>query len=175
MTAIVPHAALKLRRWRGWPCWLLRFALPTAKRSNRWQWRALLPCLIKRAAKPTNNQATHQSGFTKTHFGFGGVNVDIHFAQRNLKEQRDNRMAIPGKHIGICAAHSSGQQAIFNRTTIDEQILMISHAAIESWQASNTRKPEALTLKIKPNARLCECTVGKRCHSVWAAFTRCDH
>jgi hypothetical protein len=69
------------------------------------------------------------------------VDVDVHLLWRNVKEQRQHRMTIPRQHVGIGPAHRADQQAILDRTPVDEKILVIRHAPVERRQSRHARQP----------------------------------
>ena len=61
-------------------------------------------------------------------------------------------MAIARQHIGIGAAHGAHQQAVLHRAAIDEEVLVIGHAPVESRQAGNACQPRRPARHIDGNA-----------------------
>ena len=89
---------------------------------------------IQRTAQAGHDHATDQRRVAKAHFGLGGMDVDVHLQRRDIQEQGDHRMAIARQHVGIGAPQRPDQQPVAHRAAIDEQILMIAHAAIVCGQ-----------------------------------------
>src|SRR3546814_13324804 len=78
--------------------------------------------VVERAAQPADDHPAHELRVAKAHLGLGRVDVHIDLARRQVKEQRDDRVAIAGEQVGIGAAQGPDEQPVLYRSPVDEQI-----------------------------------------------------
>jgi hypothetical protein len=98
------------------------------------------------------------------------MNVDVDILARKVEEQREHCMAIAGQHIGIGTADRAGQQAVFHRAAIDEQILVVGNAAIIGWQAGNPGQPHRAAFHIDGDPIVLEFAGDQLRHPVCKPF-----
>ena len=80
------------------------------------------------------------------------MDVDVDLLERNVEEQRGNRMAVAGDEVAIGGAHRSGEQPILHRPRVDEQILLVSHAAVEGREADDACQAQAVAGAVDADA-----------------------
>jgi len=103
-----------------------------------------------------NNQPPHQAGVAKTHFGLGGMDIDVHETGIAVQEQRQRRMAVARQEIGIGAAHRPHQQLVAHRAAIDEQELHRGIGAIVGGQPGIAREADAFAHRFHPRGIVAE-------------------
>ncbi len=80
------------------------------------------------------------------------MDIDVDLVEWNLEEQSRDRMAVAGDEIAIGRAQRPGQQPILHRARIDEQILLIGNAPVESRQADDTGQAQPIAGAIDTDA-----------------------
>src|SRR5258708_2184700 len=61
-------------------------------------------------------------------------------------------MTVARNKVAVSGTKRSNEQAVFHRSRIDEQILLISHASVERRQADHPREPEGFPRAVDPDA-----------------------
>ena len=112
---------------------------------------------VDRPFEPRHDQPANQRRVAKPYLGLGGMDVYIDQTVRHIEEQRDQRMAVTREHIGIGATDRPDQQPVLDRPAIDEQILVIRDAPVESRQAGDAAQHQPLPRDIHGHA-----IIGKR-------------
>ena len=67
-------------------------------------------------------------GIAEADLGLGGVDVDVDLLERNLEEQRGDRVAVAGDEVAIGGAQGADQQPVLHRPRVDEQELLVGNA-----------------------------------------------
>ena len=109
-----------------------------------------MPGFFQRGAQPPDDQPAHRRRIAKPDFGLGRMNVDIDLVTRHRDEQCRHRMSIARKQVAICPAQRTDQQSILHRPSVDEQILLVRHAAIEGRQRHDPGQMQPVAQAIDP-------------------------
>ncbi len=133
-----------------------------------------MPRFVQRAPQPADDQPAHHRRIAKAHFGLGGMDIDVDRIGRNVEKQRDHGMPVARHHLGIGSANRADQQPVLHRPTVDEQILMIRHAAVESRQAGDPAKPDPLADEVDPDAIVDQPAIGQHGDAVGERFAAGD-
>ncbi len=118
--------------------------LPRSRLGELLPRRAPMPRLVKRRAQASDDQAPHCRRVAETDLGLGRVDVNVDFGRRHLDEQRGDRMTVAGKQVAVGCAERPDQQPILHWARVDEQKLLVGHAAIEGRQADDAGQPQAI-------------------------------
>ena len=121
-----------------------------------------MPGRVERRPQATDDQPAHHIGVTEANFGLGGMDVHVDLIARHLKEQRDDGVPVARQHFGIGATHRTDQQPVLHRTAVDEQILVIGNAPVESRQPCDAAKAYPLARGIYRDTILDQRAVGER-------------
>jgi hypothetical protein len=121
-----------------------------------------VPCPVERRAQAADDQAAHQPGIAEADFGFGRVDVDVDFAGRHVEEQGDDSVAVAREHVGISAANSTDQDAVFDGAPVHEEILVVGNAAVEGRESGNATQHYSLAVKFDRDAVFDERPIGER-------------
>ncbi|GAM06902.1 hypothetical protein MBENS4_3898 [Novosphingobium sp. MBES04] len=84
------------------------------------------------------------------------MDVDVDLLGRDREEKGEHRMPVTRQHVGVSPAHGAGQQAILDRATVDEKVLVIGDTAVVGRQACNARQVGVAPLGIDEDAILGE-------------------
>ena len=112
--------------------------------------RAPMPRLLQRGPQSPDNQPAHPRWIAKPDLGLGRVDIDVDLVPRNLDEQRRHRMPVAREQVAIGAAQRPDQQPVFHRAAVDEQILLVGHAAIEGRQADHPGQVQPVANAVDP-------------------------
>ena len=149
-----------------------RFGPPGVERGGIGMLDGAKALRIERAAQARDDHAANQRRVAETHLGLGGVDIDVHLQRRDVEEQGDDRMAIARQHVGIGAAQRADQQPVADRAAIDEQILMIAHAAIVGRQRGHAGKLHPVPLQADDHMIVGKLPVGERGDPLLARLAR---
>jgi hypothetical protein len=97
-------------------------------------------------AERTQHQAAHAVHVAETNLGLGRMHIDVDLARRQRHKQRKQRRAATRDQIGIGGPHGAYQQAVSDRSAVDEQVLLRAVRAIERGQAGKACDANALAL-----------------------------
>ena len=87
----------------------------------------------------------NQALLAETDLGLGGMNVDIHFLGRHLKEQQHHREAGGRNHVAIGLGDGVHQQPVADEALVDEDVdgvaieLLQLRLGVEAGQAQMRR------------------------------------
>ena len=151
-----PVAPFEDRAQRGRRLLAHGFLLPARHGTRVGALRAALVARRQRAAQARDDEAAHALCIAEPHLGLGGVDVHVDFFCRQVEEQRQHRVAIPREHVGIGAADCTGEQAVLHRAAVDEQILVVGHAAIVGRQARDPGQAHVAAVHVDRDAVVLE-------------------
>jgi hypothetical protein len=97
--------------------------------------RGAVAGLVQRCLQRRDDQPAHQAGITEAHFRFCGMHIHIHEGGIAIEEQRQSRITVMRKVIGICATHRTDQQLVTHRASIDDKELHRGIGTVVSGQA----------------------------------------
>ena len=147
-----------------------RFALPSAQRRFGRTLHRPKPALVQRLAQTADDHAANHRRLAETHFGLGRMDIHINQFGRHVDEQRNHRMPVPRQHLRIGTAHGTDQQPVLHRAAIDEQKLVIGHAAIIGRQARHAGQENLFPLQVDPDAVGAQVAAGQRGHPLRPGF-----
>src|SRR6185312_13505934 len=81
--------------------------------------------LVERVAKAADDEATDRRRVAEPNLGLGRVDVDVHFIERNLEEQRGDRVTVAGDEVSVRAAQRADEKPVLHRPRIYEQELLV--------------------------------------------------
>ena len=105
--------------------------------------RAALVAAAQRLAQARDDHPAHRRGIAKAHLGLGRVDVDVDLARA---APRGTAPAPRGDRARACRHRRRAprrQQPVLHRAAVDEQVLVIGHAAIVGRQARRPRSAAA--------------------------------
>ena len=105
---------------------------------------AVTGCLERLPQSP-DDQPAHRGGVAEADFGLGGMDVDVDLASGQLDEQRGDRVAVAREQVAVGGAQGPHEQPVLHRTRVDEQELLVGHAAVEGRQADHPGEPQLIT------------------------------
>ena len=103
-------------------------------------------------AQPADDQSAHRRRIAEADLGLGRVNVDVDLLERNVEEQSGDRVAVAGDQVAVGGAQGADEQAVLHRPRIDEQILLVGHAAVEGRQADHAGQPQPVARAVDADA-----------------------
>ena len=147
-----------------------RFRLPPGHGRCIGRLRTSLVTRGQRIAQARNDEAPDRLRIPKAHLGFCRMHVHIHIFRGKIEEQRQDRMAIPRKHVGIGPANSTSEQAILYRSPVDEEVLMVRDPPVVGRQARNPCQPHGATIQIDSDPIVLEFARDDLRHAVRQTF-----
>ncbi len=88
----------------------------------------------QRMAQRAEYEIAHVPCVAKTHFVLGGMHVDVDLARIEFEIQHEHRMTAVEQHVPIRLPHCIRNDAIFHRTAVHEEVLLIGLCARMSRQ-----------------------------------------
>ena len=118
--------------------------------------------LVQGPPQATDDQSAHHRRIAEAHLCLRRMDVDIDRVGRNVEKQRHHGMPVARHHLGIRPANRADQQPILHRPPVDEQILMVRHAAVEGRQPGDPAQPDPLADEIDPHPIVDQPAIGQR-------------
>ena len=87
------------------------------------------PTISPRTAAGSRKRTSVLAGWTLTSTSSSGTS----------RNNASDRVAVAGEQVAIGGAHRADQQPVLHRPAVDEQILLVGHAAVEGRQADRRR------------------------------------
>ena len=103
-------------------------------------------------AQAADDQPAHRGGIAEADLGLGRVDVDVDLVERDVEEQGRDRVAVAGDEVAIGGAQRADQQPVLHRPRIDEQILLVGHAAVEGRQADHAGQAQPVAGAVDADA-----------------------
>ncbi len=104
------------------------------------------PTISPRTAGGSRKRTSVLAGWTLTSTSSSGTS----------RNKRRDRMAVAGEQVAVGGAQRTDQQAVLHRARVDEQILLVGHAAVEGRQADDAGQAEAIATRSR-----CRCRGGR--------------
>src|SRR5947209_20132324 len=102
---------------------------------------AALALFVERLAEAADDQPANRRGIAEANLGLGRMHVDVDLLQRNVEEQGSDWMAVARNKVAIGRTKRTDEQAVLHWPRIDEQILLVGHAAVEGRKADDPAEP----------------------------------
>ena len=118
--------------------------------------------LVERGAQAADDQPAHRRRIAEADLGLGRVDVDVDLVERHLEEQGRDRVAVAREQVAIGGAQRADQQPVLHRPRVDEQILLVGHAAVEGRQADDAGQAQAVADAVDADAVPVELAVEQR-------------
>ena len=109
---------------------------------------ARCPGRVERAAEPRHDHAADQPRVAEADLGLRRVDVDVDEVGRRVEEQRDDRVAVARQQVEIRAADRADEQPVADRAAVDEQELMVGHAAAERRHAGEAAEAQLVAVEV---------------------------
>ena len=101
----------------------------------------------------TEYEIAHVSCVAKTHFVLGGMHVDVDLPRIEFEIQHEHRMTAVEQHVAIRLPHRIRNDAIFHRTTVHEEVLLIGLRARMGRQSDPAAQSQTIALFVDRHTR----------------------